>query len=216
MLISSRFSKSKKFIFLHVYKTAGSTVRRAFLKNSSKSQLIIQLFNHVLKRTKSPISFRRKIYNYHPTAYEIICEMGFKKYNEYFSFAFSRNPLSHQLSLFQYSRLNKDLKKYKKFDDYLNARIDKYPELQSSFTYNAGRKLVNYIAKYENLKSEMSIIANKLDIPQLILKHVNKSKNSKSVSLKKNTYDDFVRTYASDYNLLNYDKLDIPQDIIID
>ena len=216
MLISSRFSKSKKFIFLHVYKTAGSSVRRAFLKYSSNSQIIIQFFNHVLKRTKSPISFRRKIYNYHPSAYEIICEMGLKKYNEYFSFAFSRNPLSHQLSLFHYSRLNNDLKKYKKFDDYLKARIDKYPVLQTSFTHNAGRKLVNYIGKYENLKSEISIIANKLEIPQPILKHVNKSKKSRSVSLKKNTYDDFLRTYDSDYKLLKYDKLDIPHGIIID
>ncbi len=216
MLISSRFSTSKKFIFLHVYKTAGSTVRRAFLKYSSKSQVIIQLFNHVLKRTKSPISFRRKIYNYHPSANEIIYEMGFKKYNEHFSFAFSRNPLSHQLSLFNYSRLNKDLKKYKKFDDYLKARIDNYARLQTSFTYHAGRKLVNYIAKYENLKSEIAIIADKLEIPRPILKHVNKSKKSRSVFLKANTYDEFLKTYDLDYNLLNYDKAEIPKGIIID
>ena len=215
MLISSRFSISKKFIFLHVYKTAGSSVRRAFFKYSSKSQVIIQLFNHVLKRSKSPISFRRKIYNYHPSANEIICEMGLKKYNEYFSFAFSRNPLSHQLSLFQYSRLNNDLKKYKKFDDYLKARIDNYVELQTSFTYQTGRKLVNYIAKYENLTSEMAIIADKLEIPQPVIKHINKSKKSGSVFLKTNTYNDFLRTYDSDYNLLNYDKSEIPEGIII-
>ena len=216
MLLSSRFSKSKKFLFLHVYKTAGSSLRRAFYKYSSSSQILLQLFNHILKRSKSPIILRRKIYNYHPTAKEIINEIGFKKYNEYFSFAFSRNPLSHQLSLFRYSRINKDLKKYKSFDAYLNARISKYIDLQSEFTHHAGRKLVNYIAKFENLKSELETISNKLEIPQLTLKYTNQSKKlSDSVIIKKETFNKFVSIYDTDYRLLNYSKSEIPNEIII-
>ena len=216
MLISSRFSKSKKFLFLHVYKTAGSSVRRAFYQYASSSQILLQLFNHILKRSKSPITLRRKIYDYHPTAKDIIDEIGFKKYSEYFSFAFSRNPLSHQLSLFRYSRINKDLKKCKFFDDYLNARIDQNLDLQSEFTHHAGRKLVNYIAKFENLKSELEIISKKLEIPQLTLKHTNKSKNlTNSVILKKETFNKFVSIYDNDYRLLNYSKTEIPNEIII-
>ncbi len=221
MLISSRFSKVKKFLFLHIYKTAGSSVRRALFPYASKSQILIQLINHALIINRSPIRFRRNIYIYHPTALDLINEFGREKYNEFFSFSFSRNPLSQQLSLFKYVREKRqmnqhtDLRKFD-FDDFLNWRINYDIDLQSKYTHASGKKLINYIAKYESIDMELKIIANKLGIPQLKLPYSNKSKKlKKEIRISKKTFNKFVDTYYKDYELLNYNVDDLPIEITI-
>ena len=221
MLVSSRFSKGKKFLFLHIYKTAGSSVRRALFPYASKSQILFQLLNHALIINRSPIRFRKKIYIYHPTALDLINELGRKKYDEFFTFSFSRNPLSQQFSLFKYLRekrqrnQHKDLRKFN-FEDFLNWRVNYDVDLQSKYTHASGEKLINYIGKYEFIDKELDIIANKLSIPKLKLPYSNKSKELKKTTIiSRKTYDKFVDIYYKDYELLNYDVNDVPLEISI-
>jgi hypothetical protein len=172
-----RISHTHKFVFIAPPKTASSSVRRSLNSVSdvqSNGSPGSNLYYHV-KPEKLKKYFEDKNWNW----------------DEYFKFAFVRNPWSRLVSQWQY-RLRiagkpnaewetfgknsiKFINKHKSFDNYIR-NIRPFNFMCYSWIYNkSGEQLVDFIGKFENLQQDYDTVCDKIGIPRKKLPHKNKS-----------------------------------------
>ena len=157
-------SHSKKFLFFHVYKVAGTSMRNVVGKHAEFSY-------------QSP----------HITPSEFMkINFGFdnkKVFNEYTTFAFVRNPWDWQVSLYHFMLKDKNHKQYHiikdmNFDQYLDWRLNEDLHLQYEFlsdNFDLESPIsIDFIGKFEHLNSDFDFIMNKLGINDT-LPHLNKT-----------------------------------------
>ena len=192
-------SHEHKFIFLHIPKTAGTSMLEALSE-----------YLHL----SSPAKFRYG----HPKLEEYFDSFN-DKYNleEYFIFSFCRNPFDRLVSAFNYiqgggvnrfdERLRDDLGlqnlEFKEFA--LNLLNQDLPEhFMPQVNFFAGRNL-NFVGKFENIQQDFDIVCDKIGIPRQKLPHRNK-RNHKHYT---EYYDDETRQivaekYAKDIEYFGY------------
>src|SRR3989339_698747 len=90
-------SHSHKFIFIHVYKVAGSSMESVLNKYEPRYVYFIKKIYRKLGWNISD----------HITAMELRNKINVNIFNNYFKFAFVRNPFDWQVSLFCFARKNK-------------------------------------------------------------------------------------------------------------
>jgi hypothetical protein len=198
MLISYR----NKFIFIHNYKVAGSSVTKA-LKNyglinpifkSEKINKFIEQFSILRKIHNSQflikvfkfLNLNKKIsFHSHMTGEEVIKIFSKEIWDSFYKFGFVRNPWDWQVSLYHFmlqkpGHHQHDLvKSMKNFDEYIRWRINKDLHLQKEFFYDGnGNCIVDFIGKLENLDQDFKKICNKIGI-EAELPHKNKSKRKR-------------------------------------
>lgn len=204
MLISHK----NKFIFVHVYKNAGTSIENALqVYAANKFWRGIYHISKNLGIGKSPI----KPCDQHAKASEIKAIIGDNMYFDYFSFAFVRNPWDWQVSLYKYSLKKEDhfqhdlIKSLGNFDSYIEWRCNNEVEFQKSFILSdSGEKLVNFIGRFENLENDFQKICSHLDISAKLPR----LKVSNTVPYQ-NYYSDFSKklvaeTYAEDIDIFEY------------
>ena len=164
MLISYKH----KFIFVHVYKVAGTSITKALEGFCHKPNLIL----HFLKR----LGIKQNNHEYstlhsHSTAIEIKNNLPEHVFNTFFKFAFVRNPWDWQVSLYHYMLQNtahhqyKLIKSMRNFDEYLEWRVREDKKLQKDFvTDHDGRFLVDFVGNYENLVEDFDYVCKSLNI----------------------------------------------------
>ena len=160
----------KKFIFIHIPKTAGHSIDTMFLD--------LGLVDEGL---------------WHYTSLEMIKKFNRKMWDEYFSFSIVRNPWSRFLSeyIWQGGNFktaietkwgNKDIS----FEDFCKSDFSWYPEYEKSclcktqYSYLVDNKrniCVKKIIKFENLQEEFLDVFNKIDIPKIKIPHRNKTEH---------------------------------------
>ena len=96
MLISNK----RKFIFVHIYKNAGSSMTNALMPYASNKWQ--RMTSHVLKRFNISLQFDPQPFPSHIKASELINAMGKEAFETFFSFAIIRNPWDWQVSLYKY------------------------------------------------------------------------------------------------------------------
>lgn len=168
MIISHR----KRFIFVHTYKVAGTSVRAA-----------LKPYADVMYRKYTP---RRVLYvlglldsiGEHATAREIRENVGPEVFDRYFKFAFVRNPWDWQVSLYHYIRSHplhpqyRQVKALNGFAEYVEWRIANDKVLQRDFVADGdGRLLVDYVGRFENLDADFASVCRHLGIPATPLPH---------------------------------------------
>ncbi len=176
-------SHSKKFIFIHNYKVAGTSIRNALHPYS----------NHTYKSSswRDKILFRTKIYpNIYGIQFPHHCNASYLKknlppqyFNSYFKFGFVRNPWDWQVSLYLYMLKeqthpqHKLIKSFKGFNDYLHWRVNHEVRLQKDFFYDSfGACQVDFIGTYENVYEDFSHVCHQLGL-KTELPHLNISRN---------------------------------------
>ena len=205
MLISER----KQFIFYHVYKVAGSSIRDALRPYCSKQQIIMQnlLYGASTLGVKLPVA---PIYKFHPTLNEVKEYMG-DEFNSYFRFAFVRHPLDWQKSLYFFMRKNKRHHQHEiisrlTFDEYIKWRIDEDLHLMSDLvTDDEGTLLLDEIYRFEDIESEFKRLCTKLDI-SASLPHMNIAGKGKTVEMKDSTVKEFKEAFAKDFTNFKYEQ----------
>lgn len=159
-------STEKKFIFFHLYKVAGSSIRDCLLPHST--------FVHDNAHLK-PCQFKDMKINNGQTGYDIM--------HNYYTFAFVRNPWDWQVSLFHYMQQTTfhpqhHVIKNMSFEEYLNWRVDNDLKTQYQFLSidgdNTSEIQIDKIGKFESLEKDFTSICNELNI-ECDLKHTNKS-----------------------------------------
>jgi hypothetical protein len=173
VLVSHRY----RFIFIHVYKTAGMSVRRAldpFAEGRWRRQ--VARFTH-----RAGIPFPRTGF-LHLSARQIREELGPAVYDRYFKFAFVRNPWAWQVSLYHYMLSRRDhqqsdfVRGLGGFDPYIRWRVAEEVRLQRDLLNDAeGRLIVDYVGRMETLNDDFAAICQAIGLKHHALPHKNRS-----------------------------------------
>jgi len=167
-------SKRKKFIFIHIYKTAGFSMTNALtpfaVRPKSKYRLLRVVFR-LLKRIERLTSFDPESFSTHLTASEVINAIGRKTFDSYFSFAIVRNPWDWQVSIYHYMLKSENhhqhnlAKSFGNFDAYIRWRCAEEVRFQKDFIYSEdGELLVDFVGRFENIDTDFKKICSRIGI----------------------------------------------------
>jgi len=193
-------SDSKKFIFVHLYKNGGNSVRVALRSYRDRPTFVTRLFSKI-----NLINFPK-----HRSALDTRQEFP-QKWEDYFTFAFVRNPWSWQVSLYhymkqrEYHRQHDVITSLDSFETYLDRRIDGHVRLQQEFlTDEAGNLIVDYVGRLERMNKDFQVICDRIDV-EATLPHKNKSSHSDYRSYYSDRTRELVaQHYAADIDRFGY------------
>jgi len=193
---------NKPFLFVHIYKTAGTSITSCLIPYSR----LIDRITYGYWPSKKIINALNWIYNgkfnefftgfhKHATAFDAKKKLPKLLFDSLFKFAFVRNPWDWEVSLYHYilqakkHRFHKLVKKMS-FSEFVQWDIDQKPLRQVDFLQDdEGNIIVDFIGKYENIKDDLNYIKDKLELTINALPQKNISKNR--------IYKDFRRYYNS-------------------
>jgi len=194
---------SRKIIFIHIPKTAGSSIEH-LLRDEGRYELdFIGVRNG------------RSTHHYMGIELKLILK---DLYPKYYKFSFVRNPYDRLVSEYFWCRINNVGHKFNKtFDEFLdyvedvvkNKKFFKPIENdhfipQYSFLFFNNKLLVNNIFKYEDLETVGPLIKKRLKI-KTTLQHLNKSVKNE-ITLTQEQKDRVYNLYKIDFETFNYDK----------
>ena len=220
MLISHK----KKFIFIHIFKTAGTSITENFVPYAR----LIDKIAHQYYPTKKAINGINRLFGIsgkgsqwatgfhkHASALEIKKKLNAEVFDTYFKFAFVRNPYDWLVSYYYYVQESAYHPEYKKikgigFEDFIPWYINQSPHTMSSFLVDEkGNTIVDYIGKLETLNNDIINISDKLNIP---VKKI--SKRNVTHKRKDKNYNEYYTPktlklvndyFKKDFELLGYD-----------
>jgi hypothetical protein len=203
-------SRKHKFIFIHIYKNAGSSVTNALAPFVASKWEDLQ--NRALKKIKITPKFDSRSFSAHIKAPELINAIGKDAFYSFFSFAVVRNPWDWQVSLYTYMlkevnhHQHELVKKLGSFDAYIKWRCAEEVRFQKDFIYSDdGELLVDFVARYERIEDDFKIICSRVGISASLPKlNVSNTKpyqlfyNEETIELVRQAFD-------ADISLLGYD-----------
>lgn len=175
-------SQKKQFVFVHIYKTGGTSVKRVLRRHAMPfwHELGNSLFKRMGIPQFGPSNPVPKGNPDHLTASELIKHRGIEHWDRLFSFAFVRNPWDWELSHYRHicrqkSHSDHDAVGSFSFPDYLRWRSDRRFVLQQHFiTYN-GKIAVDFVGRFENLSSDFGYVCQRVGIRPVRLPRLNSS-----------------------------------------
>jgi len=173
-------SYKHKFIFIHVYKVAGTSVRAALRPYAEEPHFLGKVLRKLNVQAPSLIK-RLRVFPHHAKATEVRRLLGSETYDGFFKFAFVRNPWDWQVSLYHF--MLKDPKhpqhrlmcSFKDFDEYLEWRVTEDRQFQKDFVIDEkGDVIVDFIGRFETLEEDFGKVCERLNIDAR-LPHLNTS-----------------------------------------
>ena len=171
-------SHHHKCIFVHIPKTAGQSIERAFLEQigldwETRAPLLLRYNDNA--RLGPPRLAHLTAQQY--TLHKYIPDDMF---NSYFKFAYVRNPWDRLVSFYKYlgyaSELDFNTFAKKVFEKRIWREQYWFVRPQSDFVYtDDNRQLMNFIGKFENLQDDFHKICEITGMPTTKLAHINKS-----------------------------------------
>jgi hypothetical protein len=189
-------SPSKKFIFIHVPKAAGTSVHGAlrhldvFHKVRRESEAVRRRHAAANRLPEAAAEFRQ-----HTSARAAIEVLGREAFDAYYSFCFVRNPFDTVVSWFHYRLQNPQIHGHAEadaagtFDAYVHRVLagpegKRWVELQSPYvTDESGAIAVRFVGRYENLATDFAAVVNTLALEALPLDRFNESTHAPWASL---------------------------------
>lgn len=187
MLISNKY----KFLFVHIAKTGGTSVRATLEKYRWRDPLFLPQFicsriSHLTgHRIGSKIPRHAKVI----AAYEMLPR---ELFDALFKFVFVRNPWDLQVSSFHHIKRERPhlLAGHDDFESFLRYKldpdrpyqfhIDTSIELQSDYLIDLhGNVLVDFIGRYENLDEDFQTVCRRIGIPGPKLAHKRQARDRK-------------------------------------
>jgi len=201
-------SHEKKFFFIHVEKTGGSSLNKVIM-DSGHLNKDVDIFNKTGIINLKQSQFRGTPYYGGDTrAQDCIEWFGEERWDEYFTFAFVRNPWDRIYSWYRYlidqGALSPDISLQVWLMNYdFRDRMRQTDYLLDSF----GRNRFKFIGRYENLVGDFAKVCDTLNISMGTLPHINKSSNNMPYYEYYNieTKDLVSRLFADEINLLGYE-----------
>lgn len=202
-------SRKNKFIFIHVYKNAGTSITKCLLPFCTNR--VEHALSRAIKKTGLQPPFGPQPFKTHIHASDIIARMGQETYDSFFSFAIVRNPWSWQVSLYTYMLKHKPHPQHEfvgnleSFDNYIKWRCTHEVKLQRDFIYSKDEeKQVDYIGRFETLETDFSEICSRVGISaSLPVLNVSNTKRYQDF-YNDETRELVSKTFADDIRLFNY------------
>lgn len=208
MLISNKH----KFIFIHIYKNAGTSISSALLPFAANK--IQQKISIVATKFGFSYPFGPTPYQGHITTTDLIAKMGKEKFESYFSFAIVRNPWDWQVSLYTYMLKNKNhhqhrlISSFNSFDEYVEWVCAKKVRLQRDFIFSKeNEQLVDLVGRFEHLDADFQKICSQIGV-NVTLPRLNRSKSTPYQEFyNKRTIELVSKTFAPDIETFGYEFL---------
>ena len=172
-----------KFIFIHIPKNAGTSIRNSFNINGYDKKVVSKRYPH-------------------STCSEIKKYIGDNIWNEYYKFSFVRNPFDRLVSFYHFHK--SDQYKHKvgreraytqSFKDWVIDTKDKNViQTQSDYL----DEQINFIGSFENLQEDFNLVCNQMDILPYKLPHYNQSQHD--------SWDTYYDDELTDFVLNRYQK----------
>ena len=200
-------STTRQFVFVHIFKTAGTSIKRAIRRYAMPAWH--EGANFVFKRI-GVSQFGPPSRGDHFRATDLITEIGRKQFDRMFSFAFVRNPWDWELSHYRYickhdSHPNhKEVSALWNFSEYLRWRCDGRFQTQESFLVHQGQTVVDFIGRFENLASDFGYVCQQLHIPFRLPKLNRTQREDYSSAYDDQTREMIASTYAADIKQFGY------------
>lgn len=185
MLICHKYN----FLFIHIAKTGGTSVRTTLEKFRRKDPIYIAQFicsriSHLLDhKIACKVPRHAKVI----AAYEMLPREVFDRL---YKFAFVRNPWDLQVSSYFHLKRERPhlLEAHPEFDDFLKFKLDPgraYQfhldtsiDIQTEYLIDLnGKVIVDFIGRYENLNEDFESVCNHLNLPLPKLAHKRRAKN---------------------------------------
>ncbi len=205
MLISHKH----KFIFIHIQKTAGTSISSALNPFCEESYPFLK----------------------HWSAVQIKEKFGSDIWNEYFKFTFIRNPYERLYSWYNMIDKCRDTPNPNPFHLYIQKNIHSFsdfimkdksssdinelgwrlpPQRIAQFQKISGKKrvIIDFIGRYENINGDFSYICEKLNIPEIILPHMNKFDHDHYMNYYTKEMINEVNSFAEEDFIHFYNKQD--------
>jgi hypothetical protein len=194
---------NKKCIFIHIPKTAGTSIEQ-FLKENGKNDLqLLGVHNNRSMQHYMGIELKKMYPLY---------------YKNYFKFSVVRNPYDRLLSEYYWTPVPNMGFKYGKTRAYFLYCVQNIVKKrqffnniyfdhlipQYMFLYENKKLIVDKVIKYENLQEDSKILKNELNISNDLL-YLNKS-NIKKEGWTELQKEKIYKLYLSDFLLFNYEK----------
>jgi hypothetical protein len=204
-------SYSHKFIFIHIYKAAGTSITRALQEYAYEPPSEAR-YNAIQKMLKHFDYYKLKVFADHVQARDVKSVLPARIYDRFFKFAFVRNPWDWQVSLYHYMMTNPRhpdhsfIQSLSGFDQYIEWRISQSLRLQKDFvTDDRGNVIVDYIGKYESLAENFSEVCRLLNV-DASLPHLMKSNHEDYRTYYNATTRNLVaQCYEQDIQLFGYE-----------
>ena len=207
-------SRKRKFIFIHIYKNAGTSVMYAL------APYVVGKCEYFARRVLNklnllPLHSNIQEFPQHIKASELIGEIGKEAFDSYFSFAIVRNPWDWQVSLYKFalkdtSHYQHDLiKDFGSFDKYIRWRcqIKGKGGPQKEYIYSEnGELLVDFVARFESLEADFKTICSHIGIsaslPKLNISNeipYQEYYSEETKELVRQTFDIDITTFGYDF-----------------
>ena len=229
-------SNSQEFLFLHIPKTAGTSVAKSLAQSLKWNDLVIggtKFGELVQPHYKENFGLSK-----HSSAREIKSVLGDKIWDKYLKFAFVRHPYSRAISLYTYVQKLIQVKgskgrlyfflgktrvqswhivqaylETKSFSDFI--RHDKFKKTfvtasQTEYLIDEkGEINFDFVGKFETLKKDFSVVSGRIGLPNLTLAKSNVSPTSgklKKAYLYETDYTYLSKIYEQDFENFSYDR----------
>ncbi|ADH85796.1 sulfotransferase family 2 domain-containing protein [Desulfurivibrio alkaliphilus] len=213
-------SYSHNFLFVHIAKTGGTSIRAALRRYRWGGWYTIPLWlasqadQLTRPRHKLGLKFPR-----HAKAIAALEMLPTPVFRELFKFTVVRNPWDLQVSSFYHIRREKPhvLEGVKTFEDFLKFKfdperpydymLDTSAELQHEYLVDLrGNLIVDFIGRYERLQADFDTICQRIGLAPFTLPHLRQAKERRDY---RNYYTDelaelVAQHYRRDIELLQY------------
>lgn len=207
-------SRKHRFIFVHVYKNAGTSITAAL-----KPYVLPEWqWFAVRKLKKLGISpwFDPQPIAPHARASQIADHLGLEIFRKFFSFAIVRNPWDWQVSLYTFMLKDTTHPQHdfikamgggnKGFETYIRWRCEHEAMFQCDFVRDSsGRQLVDFVGRFENIEADFAEICRRIGV-SVALPRLNVSRSRAYQEYYTDETRELVRrTFAPDIEAFGYD-----------
>ncbi len=169
-----------KCIFVHIPKNAGQSIEHVFLNLlglqwETRAPLL-------LRENDKPELGPPRLAHLKADEYVSCKYIPQWMFDDYFKFAFVRNPWSRVVSIYKYFGYHKKCS-FKAFlmgdfKSVISVDMGWFVRPQAEFIYNRnGEMLVDYVGKFETLQQDFDSVSETIGIPVKPLPHINQSRN---------------------------------------
>ena len=173
MLMNMLVSSQQKFLFVHIPKSAGTSVTAALKEFSDQPEKI--WINRLLAKIGINVNWFGPFHwvrgRKHSTARQMKIMYSDSVFNDYYKFAFVRNPWALLVSYYHYIKSNQQhhrsekVKNIDSFESYIHYEIKRNKINQSRFvTDTFGNDLVDFVGRFESLEKDLGVIFEQLGV----------------------------------------------------
>lgn len=178
-------SYSHRFIFIHVGKAAGTSIQKAVEPYAHRPEryLMNRLLATIGVHVNYCTHYQKKRFRKHVIAREVRRQLPNRVYDEFFRFAFVRNPWDRMVSMHHYMRDKRLYHRHKlveslgSFEEYVRWEIKRNKDSQKAFiTDVGGNVIVDFVGRFERLRDDFAHLCKELGI-SATLPHCNKTRH---------------------------------------